>query len=53
VINGLWEIIRRFLNLVLMGVGVIIFVPIAIVGLTIEKALRVIHIIRIKSKKHG
>lgn len=41
VLNGLWEILRRFLNLLLLGTVIVIAVPIAIIGVTIEKSIRV------------
>ena len=45
-IDGIWQIFRRFLNLLLIGVVVIICVPFAIIGLTIEKAYRVVFLIK-------
>lgn len=35
-----WLVLRRFTNLVLFGAGLYIVIPFAIIGLTIERILR-------------
>jgi len=43
-IRGGWEIIRRFLHLTGAGILVTIAIPIMILGLTYEKAHRVVYL---------